>query len=101
MYSSTYEHVQMGCSWVWKWRTNSTGMHKVLIWSEACIFHSIQKKAVLNLVAYVGAEGMLATAGFTSNVVKLWEPPSTDEGIIQSPRHCIPLGEPEECKIWR
>ena len=83
-------------------------MKDKLYWDTQCshlirslYFHSIQKKAVLNLVAYVGAEGMLATAGFTSNVVKLWEPPSIDEGIIQSPRHCIPLGEPEECKIWR
>jgi len=62
-------------------------------------FYFIQRKAVFNLVAYVGAEGMLATASVTSNVVKLWEPPSTDEGIIQSPKFRISLEE--ECNIWR
>ena len=67
--------------------------------SKACPF--VQKNPTLNLVAYVGAEGLLATASVVSNVVKLWEPPSTDEGIIQLPKDHIPLGEPEECRIWR
>ena len=44
MYSSTYGHMQMGCSWVWKWKTNSIGMHKVFIWSEACIFILFRRK---------------------------------------------------------
>ena len=56
---------------------------------------------MLNLVAYTGSEGMLATASVTSNMVKLWDPPHADESIIRSPKHRIPLGESGKCSVWR
>ena len=56
---------------------------------------------MLSLVAYTGTEGMLATANVTSNMVKLWNPPHTDESIIRSPKYRTSLGESKTCTVWR
>ena len=56
---------------------------------------------MLSLVAFTGAEGMLATVSVTSNIVKLWNPPHPDESIIRSPKHRISLDESGKCTVWR
>ena len=68
---------------------------------EDAYFYSFQENSVLSLVAFTGAEGMLATASVTSNMVKLWNPPNADESIIRSPKHRISLSESEKCTVWR
>jgi len=76
-------------------------MSKVVLYYLKNTFYSFQEKSVLNLVAYTGTEGMLATVSVTSNVVKLWDPPHADESIIRSPKHRISLGESGKCSVWR